>query len=83
MPQNAASGQVLHCLCTGIPIQNTVKRKYSPGTPENRTELFQILRVDKSTGQKRRVCRISLLLHHSAVLDSKESVYYTHVLFEL
>ena len=54
-PQNAASDQGLHCLVTGISMQNTVKVKIFTGHPKNYkwTRPNDKDRLDKSTSQKR------------------------------
>ena len=52
MPQNVASDQDLPCLLVGSPMQNIVKIKNPPETPQTRNGLVQIIRMNKSTGQK-------------------------------
>ena len=47
-----ASGQGLHCLLTEISMENAVKMKTSTKTPKTRNGLIQMIRMDKSTGQK-------------------------------
>ena len=51
MPQNAASDQGLHCLLTGISIQNKMKTKSTQDTPKFGNGLVQLIRMEKSTGQ--------------------------------
>ena len=55
MAQNAASDQAQHCLFTGISMQNAVKVRNSPETPKARNGLNITRRMDKSTGQKKRL----------------------------
>ena len=38
----------VYCLLIGIPMQNTAKE-----TPKSRNGIIQIIRMDKSTGEKR------------------------------
>ena len=49
MLQNMASDQGLHCLLTGISIQN----KSTPDTPKFGDGLVKLIRMEKSTGQIR------------------------------
>ena len=54
MPQNTASDwESLHCLLTEVSMQNTVKVKYSPETSKSTNRLSQMIRMNKSTCQKR------------------------------
>ena len=46
------SNQDLHCLLIGIPVQNIVKVKNPPETPQTRDVLIQIIWMYKSAGQK-------------------------------
>lgn len=59
--QREASDQGPYCLLTGIPMQNTMKIKTSPGFCKTRNELFQMIKMDKPTGQirvnVRKMCR--------------------------
>ena len=51
--QHEASDQGPYCLLTGIPMQNTLKIKTSPGLSKTRYELFEMIEMDKPTGQIR------------------------------
>ena len=54
MPQNAASDQGLHCWVTGfLWKKKTVEVKIVTETFKITNELNQMIRMDKSTGQKR------------------------------
>ena len=53
MPQNAASDQDLHCLLTEISVKSAVKIENPPEKPKTRNGIIQMIRMDKSTSQKR------------------------------
>ena len=52
-PQNAASNQDLHCLLTGMSIQNNIKMKSTSDTPPFEDGFVQLIRMDKSIRQIR------------------------------
>ena len=47
------SDQVPHCLLAEISMENIVKIKHPPKPPKTRNGLIQIIKMDKSTGQKK------------------------------
>ena len=54
VPQNAAPDESQHFLRDGISMQNIYKKNETvTRTPKNRNGLIQMIRLDKSTGQKR------------------------------
>ena len=54
---NAASGQGLHNLLSEISMENAKKWKHPPETPKTKNGLIRIIKMDKSTGQKRVSCK--------------------------
>ena len=44
-PKNAASDQDLHCLLTGISMQNTIQMNTSPRTPKIKNVLIKMVRI--------------------------------------
>ena len=71
MPQNAAFDQGLHCLLTGIPMQNTVMWKYSQKPIKLQMESSKLIKMEKSTCQKRVNVETAESLHqHNLISDS-------------
>ena len=52
-PPNAASDQYLHCLLTEISMEMQQKSKQPSETSKTRNGIIQMMRMDKSSGQKR------------------------------
>ena len=51
-PQNVASELGLHYFLTGTTMQITINGKHPLETPKTRNGLIQMIKMDKSTGQK-------------------------------
>ena len=68
MRLTAAAEQSLHCLLTEISMENAVKNKrHPPETPNSRNKLVQMIKLDKSTGQ-----RAYNLYHCDTCLEANE-----------
>ena len=81
-PQNAASDQGLHCLFSGISLQNTVKIKTSNPPPKSRYGLIYMARMDRSTREKR-VKMASAGFRLLYMEEYRKKVYVHNIRFEI